>query len=869
MNLLDYIRAKSSDQGSYLLKDHIIESLIRCKQLYEFVENNHKSIDYNPIKDRELFKNLSKAIILHDLGKVTYDFQKKLFLNDESSDWKKVARFLKPTEGISVGHEILSVLWSVFLLKDSDWDKIIRTAILLHHYNEFFTGDKIFMEIISNYRDDVKKYLEFLVNNSKDVKCLLDGLFKSIKEKLDKCEFIKSAVSDLQKNLNFENVKKLLNGINNYEDNLSRFGELYEIAVDQPNYDFLVFLGLLRRCDYSASANIDVEYPCMRKIFENLHNKIHAVIKNKTQASCLWQKYVLESLNSLNYLVLIAPTGSGKTEFALLWAEKKGKKLIYTLPLRVALNDLYSRFAKSKNAYFNEDFVKILHSTAFLEYLQEERLENSIDVDKKIASAKILSTPVLLSTPDQVFLTSLNYYGSDKVTSVYPISSIVIDEIQAYNAEMAAILIKTLEIIKELKGSILIITATLPPYYEKFIVNNLGFTKLDLQQLGNSLTKKIKNFHVKRHKIKLVKKSLFNYNNTLESGLEFVGSKEFKKELEQSRDKSVIIVVNNVKKAIRIYEEIENLKNVYLLHSRLIEKEKDKRIKEIKEKIKNGEKVILVTTQLVEASVDVDFDVMITEISTIDSQVQRWGRVYRNRGKDYTGELPNIVIFTGDFEEGDLKIDIGTLAVYDGEVIKKTFEVLKQYEGRVLSYVEEREMIKKVFEERSEGKSLKEKYEEKIEEILQFLNYFTVEKKSYAQKLFRRLAGVFFVFPQLMKRSTMEDEEESKILKAFAEIIENSTRSGFSKGWKDIVEHIKNKTNKTVDKWTLKKILYEYSISVPLFIAENIRKTEFKGFYVPQDIKEKDLPNLIKFGLDYIIKNLEDRELQEFEKNQS
>jgi len=466
-------------------------------------------------------------------------------------------------------------------------------------------------------------------------------------------------------------------------------------------------------------------------------------------------------------------------------------------------------------------------------------------------------------------LTSLNYYGSDKVTSVYPISSIVIDEIQAYNAEMAAILIKTLEIIKELKGSILIITATLPPYYEKFIVNNLGFTKLDLQQLGNSLTKKIKNFHVKRHKIKLVKKSLFNYNNTLESGLEFVGSKEFKKELEQSRDKSVIIVVNNVKKAIRIYEEIENLKNVYLLHSRLIEKEKDKRIKEIKEKIKNGEKVILVTTQLVEASVDVDFDVMITEISTIDSQVQRWGRVYRNRGKDYTGELPNIVIFTGDFEEGDLKIDIGTLAVYDGEVIKKTFEVLKQYEGRVLSYVEEREMIKKVFEERSEGKSLKEKYEEKIEEILQFLNYFTVEKKSYAQKLFRRLAGVFFVFPQLMKRSTMEDEEESKILKAFAEIIENSTRSGFSKGWKDIVEHIKNKTNKTVDKWTLKKILYEYSISVPLFIAENIRKTEFKGFYVPQDIKEKDLPNLIKFGLDYIIKNLEDRELQEFEKNQS
>jgi len=58
-------------------------------------------------------------------------------------------------------------------------------------------------------------------------------------------------------------------------------------------------------------------------------------------------------------------------------------------------------------------------------------------------------------------------------------------------------------------------------------------------------------------------------------------------------------------------------------------------------------KVILVATQVVEASVDADFDFMVTEISPIDSQIQRWGRVFRSRDDEYTAKSPNIVIFAG------------------------------------------------------------------------------------------------------------------------------------------------------------------------------------------------------------------------------
>lgn len=90
-----------------------------------------------------------------------------------------------------------------------------------------------------------------------------------------------------------------------------------------------------------------------------------------------------------------------------------------------------------------------------------------------------LSSPILITTPDQIFLTSLWYYGADKIISVYPVSSVIIDEIQTYNEEMASIIINTINLIKELKGNILVMTATLPPYFEPFLED---FKKIDTKE---------------------------------------------------------------------------------------------------------------------------------------------------------------------------------------------------------------------------------------------------------------------------------------------------------------------------------------------------------------------------------------------------
>lgn len=865
MNLIDLLKAKSEREGeegkNILLKDHVIETLERAKQLKEFVETNGDTITYPPLKDEKFFTALAIALMLHDFGKINYDFQKRVH-NRESDEWKELKEFLRPLKNVRIkDHEMLSSIWASILLDgDSysdwkDWFSKIRTAILLHHYNNYYIGEKDLMEIVQDYVEDVQRYVEFIVRNWQDFKRFLIDLLSEVESRDElNSNFIKNAVEIIRNNLNLERAKTLLERIENREDDISEFAEFYSVDNEDPDYDFLVFLGCLRRCDYSASGEVDLEK--IDEKLEDIYKSLGDSIKEKIGAKTIWQEKLLKEVEPLKSIVLIAPTGAGKTEFALLWNAKNTRKLIYTLPLRVALNDLFWRF---KNSYFG-DRVDILHSTAFIEYLEEEQKGKKVNVEKQLTASKLLSSPILLTTPDQVFLTSLNYYGSDKVIAVYPLSSIVIDEIQTYDPEMASIIIKTLQIVQKLGGAVLVMTATLLPYFEPFFFEDkskdydipeefkLKFKKIDTKSIEDY----VKNYDLKRHKIKIVDDWLTRYVK-VDNGYSIeVNEEKLYEYLEKYDGKNVFVILNNVSKAIEVYKLLERkYSNVFLLHSRLIEKEKDKRIKEIKEKIDKEERVIVVATQIIEASVDLDFDAMITEVSPVDSQIQRWGRIYRNRDQDYNEEPPNIVIFVGKSENGKIEVDRGTKAIYDKRVVEKTIEVLKKYNGCLLSYDDERKMIDEVFDEEIEiddpelvktiGKDrtrLKDVYVVEIKRNLGFLKYFTVEKKSQAQRLFRRIAGIQVVIPAIMKICG------DKIDKAFAEIVENPENNRMT--WEEIKDIVGE------DKWTLRKRLYQYSINIPIFYWEDLAqliKHEFKGFYVLK-VSDEDAKRILEYGIE-------------------
>jgi len=896
MKLIKVLRAKSKDDENYLLIDHIKETILQARRFREFVTINKEAIQYSRlINNDSFFKDLIVACFLHDLGKINCNFQKKVFKkeekNEDNEEWQQIKSLFAGYENLDIkDHEAVSILYSYIFLGNEESEKKIRTAILLHHYNNFYVNREANIRYIFDDYPDLEKYIDLL--EKKEVKELLEDLLDFCIENL-RDDVIKKTLKELKDNLKFDRLRSLKECLaEGY--GLSTKIKFYGIPDKEDNnkgwLDFFVFLGALRRCDYAASGGVEIEETekAIREIYKELPEKIKKCIERRE----LWQEEILEK-NDKDNLILVAPTGSGKTEFALLWAKNRKKKLIYTLPLRVALNDLFGRFRESEKneGYFSEsgenDLVDILHSTSFMEYLKEEREGKNIDISLQQTSAKLFSSPILLTTPDQVFLSSLKYYGFDKLLSVYPLSSVVIDEIQAYNPEMAAVVIKTLEIIKELCGSVLIITATFPPYFRKFLENGLKFKTIKIEDLinrGEIKEDEIKNYKTKRHKIDLINKQIFEYKEKkdrekLELILKEDSFEEIKNKIKERKGENILIILNTVGKAIELYKKLEEIsgeleikkENLYLLHSRLIEKEKGRRIREIKEKLENREKgLVLVATQIVEASVDVDFDLLITEISPIDSQIQRWGRVWRNRNSEeeelnYESDKPNVYIFTG--------IDRGTSAIYNGQSLQKTIEVLKDRESElkknVLDYKSERELIDSVYSD-----ELMRYYEKEISKNLEWLDYYSAEKRSEAQKIFRSIAGIQVFVPNL-------PDEENEIYKALCEILNedkdnwNMPLETSDENKDSIVKKIEDKTGKAVNKWEILNVLYNYSFSLPIFgyekiRFENLKRNSFKGFFILKEDKKENLTEIKIYGINKIKENTLDQiEINESENIQN
>ena len=145
-----------------------------------------------------------------------------------------------------------------------------------------------------------------------------------------------------------------------------------------------------------------------------------------------------------------------------------------------------------------------------------------------------------------------------------------------------------------------------------------------------------------------------------------------------------------INKAIELYNQLKEKRadNINLLHSRFLLEDRNAKERSIKEfsniENQNG---IWITTQIVEASLDIDFDVLYTEMSTLDSLFQRLGRCYRNR--EYDDKECNVKIYT---EEAS-----GVGYVYDKEIYMKSIELLEEYDNSILQERTKIELVDRLY----------------------------------------------------------------------------------------------------------------------------------------------------------------------------
>ena len=419
--------------------------------------------------------------------------------------------------------------------------------------------------------------------------------------------------------------------------------------------------------------------------------------------------------------------------------------------------------------------VDLLHSTAFIQYLKEleGQKDDGIDIGKDLATARLFIKPYTLCTPDQSLLTSLKVFGFDNILTSLGHSTVVIDEIQAYTPEMTAIILSSLEQIHLMGGELLIMTATMPLYMEKVLNesadkltfvrdteklkvksdNEIGRYELEGALISTINTEhKIKNATIKRHKLEMKDKHI---SDAVEDILKLY---------KNHPDKRILVIVNTIGVACKLYNDMKSKLpedekgRCGLLHARIIEKKKQELVNSLSPDEKNP-KSILISTQVLEASADIDADYLFTQLSPLESQIQRWGRVYRNRNRDYGEQNPNVFIYKKLELESEKDY---SYSIYDKEICNisdKTISSIDQ--SAILSYIDQDNMLKKL----SKYTENIDSYVKRTKQSMDILVTYGAVKRKDAQELFRRISGKpVFITDLLIKDLDSLDDQPLKRL---------------------------------------------------------------------------------------------------------
>ncbi len=690
-------------------------------------------INLGYLNDKEKIELLSYAIDYHDSGKINLKFQRRIEENIKRINGEKYnSKYLKFDKENEIEHNILSA----FLINSQDFNSekeylAVLYSVIFHH----------------RYSDAIST-----INNQ---------IFPNIEEILE---------------------DNLPNGVVTYEGDIP----LELNFQDLNTVENIKLLGLLMKCDHSASGGYEIEYP--NDFLEDALNNLLSEFKEKDK-SADWndmQKFCKE--NSDKNIIAIADTGMGKTEGGFLWGGNN--KIFFVLPLRTAINAMYKRFdeviIKGEN---KEERVGLLHSNSLEYYLNnkkelviDDKDEKEMDILEYNKRGKHLSLPITICTPDQIFNFILKYKGYESKLATLSYSKIILDEMQMYDASLLAAVIFGITKIIEMGGKIAIVTATFPPIIEYFLNKYLmKDNKNVIKDLDKPeeivkepifIKKKFTNNEKIRHNIVLIDDEI---------GIEQILWQFRKNRNDNKKFNKILVICNTIKKAQEIYSKLKvkledyfrelesdkkktcstseretKLKNdeeinkkinkkinkiLHLLHSNFIREDREEKEKEILDfgKTECDGEGIWISTSLVEASLDIDFDYLFTELQDLNSLFQRFGRCNR-KGKKSVDEA-NCFIYL-KIEDKYLKEKESRYGFIDKDIYENSKKGLENYckvisKDEIENFENYNELFKNYSKQINEGDKIK-----LIEENLSFENLKEspfVEEFENAYKKYQRI----------------------------------------------------------------------------------------------------------------------------------
>ncbi|MCL4537847.1 MAG: CRISPR-associated helicase Cas3' [Nitrospirae bacterium] len=616
-----------------------------------------------PTEIKKRLIGISRIIALsHDIGKATRFFQE--YLNAEDRE-KERLKNLKETK-----HSLLSAVCAYHLTKQTTDDELLPffafVTVRRHHTNLIALSD----EVALYDGDDIEK-LHNQVEGIDDKKfsILADNLFKAGLPVLLNKQIIGSWIDNLGKEL--KPLKKCIRGLDNGTVSFITLNLLYSLLLDADKSDVVIRdISLFERKE-SISGNLVDNYKARSSFKDSPINYLREKAYQEIAHSSI---NLDEKICSINL-----PTGLGKTltslSFALKLREKRGlnHRIIYALPFLSIIDQNSLVFESVLKANGIEPYSNILLKHHHLSEIFYKKDENEFEPDE----AKILiegwNAEIIITTFVQLFHSLIsNRNKSIRKFHRLANSIIILDEIQSIPVKYWLLLKNVLSQLSEMLNTyIILVTATEPLIFGKGEIRGLGDRDFYFKALD-----------------RIVMQPLLDRDMTID---------ELSKFFDLKSGRSYLFIFNTITAARAFYNLIKDsgISATYL-STHITPKERLERIEEIR----SGKHKVAVSTQLVEAGVDIDFDVVVRDVAPLDSINQAAGRCNRN-GKQ-KGEVYIV----------SLKDDKGrrhSSYIYDTVLIDMTRKILSSRkeikESDLLSLTDEyyRETEKKKSQDISRG----------------------------------------------------------------------------------------------------------------------------------------------------------------------
>ena len=516
-----------------------------------------------------------------------------------------------------------------------------------------------------------------------------------------------------------EKAKKwrhIQNEIYDYVKNIFRFDNLNLINKNISKSELFVvqnaILGIMITADWIASNNYVFDNQQCENIDEFLESRKVQALKFLNNEGLIRQQIpVMQDFksafgfngrpvqndvekivhkNDIKCMLIESDCGSGKTEAALYAAavlgNRSGLSGIYMgLPTGVSAEAIQDRVDEFLTAHDMRNTKLYTSKSMLLREPGKKPVWTDMSRQRLLAASAVGTVDQVMTAARLVRFESVRMDGlASKV--------LIIDEIHAYDAYMLAVIKDLLKICEELGVPVIMLSATLPISTKSDLLGVLGDGNIELHNGYPMISYVTKDGKVHEHvshqympdkKISCELLPILNDNDKIA-----------RYAVDAVKDGGCeCVIMNTVADAIYVYDKIKKNKKddckIILYHSRMTINARDEKSREIlemcgKDRTKRPERVIIVGTQVLEQSLDIDVDYMITAICPIDLLFQRIGRYHRHGDAGTIREHVVVANIVQVLIPSDLSSYGGTEYVYKKCYLDATIDAINEHNGHLL-----------------------------------------------------------------------------------------------------------------------------------------------------------------------------------------